>query len=437
MKIRLDFIGCRLNISEMESLGRQFRAAGHQLVGPGEPADLCVFNSCAVTGGASQTSRQRIRRLRRDNPQAKVIVTGCYAELEPQKIAKLGVDLVVSNDDKDRLLDRAVSAGLLSDEDLLPAPDAPFPLPSGENTHTRAFIKVQDGCDNRCTFCIVTVARGAGRSRGIAEVVQEIQSLSELGYQEAVLTGVHLGSFGHDDGNRQGLFELVQAILSETDISRLRLSSLEPWDLDADFFSLWADPRLCRHLHLPLQSGSDDILRRMARRTSQAEFSALVESARAAIPGLSVTTDLIVGFPGETETHFQDSLAFVDQMAFSGMHIFRFSSRAGTAAAKMKGQIHGHIIKERSQQMHELSARHERAFRTAMLGQTAEVLWETSEETLGGQLWSGLTDNYVRVSAFSPRNLSNTITPARLTSLLPDALSGEIPGEVIPLQVAL
>lgn len=434
MKVRLDFIGCRLNISEIESMGRQFRLAGYTVVGPGEQADLCVFNSCAVTHIAARTSRQKIRQLKRANPKAAVVVTGCYAEIAPQEVEALGIDLIVSNEDKDRLVQKVQEVGLLAAGEAPPAPDEPYPLPE---SHTRAFIKVQDGCDNRCTFCIVTVARGTGRSRTIPDVVAEVRQLEALGYQEVVLTGVHLGSFGHDHGNRQGLKDLVRAILHEAGVSRLRLSSLEPWDLDDDFFSLWQDRRLCRHLHLPLQSGSDTILRRMARRTSQAHFAALVHAARQAIPQVSLTTDLIVGFPGETDDEFADSLAFVDQMAFSGMHIFRFSPREGTAAFAMSGQIPPQVSKERSQQMHEVAAHHARAFRQAALGETSSVLWETAEETLGGYLWSGLTDNYIRASAFSTKYLQNQITPATLTHLIPDAVAAEIPGEALPLTEAV
>lgn len=426
MKIRFDFIGCRLNISEIETMAREFRVAGHQIVGAGEVADLCVFNSCTVTHIAARTSRQKIRRLKRENPAAKVVVTGCYAELSPDEIGKLGVDLIVGNDDKDRLVQKTIEAGLLDASTAIPAPDATFPLP-GTGEHTRAFIKVQDGCDNHCTYCIVTVARGQGRSRSIAEVVTEIGQLASLGYQEAVLTGVHLGSFGHDHDDRHGLKKLVRAILAETDLPRLRLSSLEPWDLAEDFFSLWEDPRLCRHLHLPLQHGNDAILRRMARRTSQAEFSALVDAARKAIPGLGLTTDLIVGFPGETESHFADSLAFIDRMAFSGTHIFRFSPREGTTAAKMSGQISPQISHQRSQALHQVSDYHEREFRLSMLDQTLPVLWETAEETpIGGHVWSGLTDNYIRVSAPSTANLHNRITPATLISLAPNAVEAII-----------
>jgi len=436
VRVRLDFIGCRLNISEIESLSRQFKIAGHRVVGHGEAADLCVFNTCTVTHIASRTSRQKIRRLKRDNPDAAMVVTGCYAELEPDAIAALDVDLIVGNTEKDNLLQKIVAAGLIPPVGDIPAPDAAFPLPvPGE--HTRACVKVQDGCDNRCTFCSVTLARGAGRSRTLAEVVDEIHRLEAAGYREAVLTGVHLGSFGHDRGNPHELSALVRAILAETDIPRLRLSSLEPWDLDAEFFSLWENPRLCRHLHLPLQSGSDSVLRRMARRTNQTQYAALIESARAAVPGISITTDIIVGFPGETDAEFADSLAFVDQMAFNDTHIFRYSPRTGTAAASMPAQVDPRVAHERSQQLHDLSARHARAFRQSLIGQTLPVLWETAEETVGGHLWSGLTDNYVRVSAFAAGNRHNQITLATLTHLLPDALAGDMAGETIPLQLAV
>ncbi|OQY35436.1 MAG: tRNA (N(6)-L-threonylcarbamoyladenosine(37)-C(2))-methylthiotransferase MtaB [Anaerolineaceae bacterium 4572_5.2] len=428
-KIRLDFIGCRLNISEIERLGRQFQMAGHQLVGPGENAELCVFNSCTVTHIADRSSRQRIRRLKRDNPGAVVIVTGCYAEMSPDAVAALDVDLIVGNEDKDRIVQLATEAGLLYDEDLIPAPDASFPLPESAGGHTRAFVKVQDGCDNHCTYCIVTVARGVGRSRSISDVVAEIRQLRERGYQEAVLTGVHLGSFGHERGERDGLKKLVRAILSETDLPRLRLSSLEPWDLAPDFFELWKNPRLCRHLHLPLQSGSDAVLKRMARRTTQKKFCALVESARRAIPGLAVSTDVIVGFPGESEAEFADSLAFIERMNFSRTHIFRFSGRKGTAAYAMPGQVDPQIAQERSQRLHDVAARHERTFRQSLLGQTLPVLWESSEDTPAGTLWSGLTDNYVRVSAFSAQNRHNQITPAFFFDLLPDAVAARISQE--------
>ena len=433
MRVRVDSIGCRLNISEVEEMGRSFARAGHRLVGPGDVADLYVFNTCAVTHVAARKSRQIIRQMRRANPQGNVVVTGCYSQLSPAEVDALGVDLIVNNNQKDNLPLLVAEAGLLQDADPIPAPDAtsfitPHPSSSLTKGHTRAFIKVQDGCDNHCTFCIVTVARGAGRSRPIADVVAEINRLVEMGYQEAVLSGVHLGSYGHDLGNPHGLEALVKTILAETDLPRLRLSSLEPWDLEADFFELWQNKRLLPHLHLPLQSGSDATLRRMARHTSQAEFSQLVETARKAIPDLSVTTDIIVGFPGETDEEFAESIAFIEEMDFARLHIFRYSKREGTAAAKMKAQVPSPVTKERSQRMHTLNAHQEEAFRRKFVGHTMPVLWESHEPYGFGLQWSGLTGNYLRVVAQTGPDvdLHNQVIETKLTDTVPAALLGQL-----------
>ncbi|MDM8518629.1 tRNA (N(6)-L-threonylcarbamoyladenosine(37)-C(2))-methylthiotransferase MtaB [Anaerolineales bacterium HSG6] len=432
MRIRVDSIGCRLNISEIEEMARSFTASGHRLVGPGEVADLCVFNTCVVTNMAARKSRKIIRQMRRANPQATLVVTGCYADLSPQDMDAVGADLVVDNQDKDRLPEILAEQNLLHDADPIPADDAAsFINPiinSVEGGHTRAFIKVQDGCDNRCTFCIVTVARGAGRSRTLADVVAEVNRLTMLGYQEAVLSGVHLGSYLHDQGQVEGLYQLVKTILADTDLPRLRLSSLEPWDLSPHFFDLWQNERLLPHLHLPLQSGCDATLRRMARRTSQAEFASLLETARAAIPDVGISTDVIVGFPGETEAEFTDSINFVEQMGFSKLHIFRYSRREGTAAAKMRGQVHGKTVQTRSQQMHVLGANLEEQFRQKFVGRTLPVLWEGNEPFGFGLQWSGLTGNYLRVvtQTDDQTNLRNQVTPTQLVDVAPAALHGQI-----------
>jgi threonylcarbamoyladenosine tRNA methylthiotransferase MtaB len=431
MRIRVDSIGCRLNISEVEEMARAFAGAGHRLVGPGEVADLYVFNTCAVTHIAARKSRQVIRQMRRANPAAAVVVTGCYAQLSPAEITALGVDLLVSNEQKDRLPQLVAEAGFLHDADPLPAPDESFiTTPAQGDGHTRAFIKVQDGCDNRCTFCIVTVARGPGRSRSIADILAEVNRLVAQGYQEAVLSGVHLGSFGHDGQNPHGLRDLVQAILTETDLPRLRLSSLEPWDLDAKFFELWRDDRLLPHLHLPLQSGCDETLRRMARRTSQTEFAQLLTEARAAIPDLSITTDIIIGFPGETDAEFARSLDFVAQMAFAKLHIFRYSPREGTVAARMRDKVPPAVAQHRSGEMHTLNARLEDSFRRRFVGREMSVLWESSEPYGFGLQWSGLTGNYLRVVTQTPSgtNLRNQVIPTALVDTAPAALWGQLSG---------
>ena len=375
MRIYLESLGCRLNYAEMAALGRQLAGAGHELTDAATGADLCVLNSCTVTGEAARQSRQLARQLAHANPAARLIVTGCYATLEGETVAQLpNVELVVGNERKDeflRLIQESGVRGQDQESGVTPkvrsageSAKQQIPQDSGalrgwsndDTLHvsrstqhalrTRAFVKTQDGCRNHCTFCIVTVARGDERSRPIPEIVAEVNALHVEGYQEAVLTGVHLG--GYDENNSdlrssglsapsafpfsiRGLRALVGALLAETRIPRLRLSSLEPFDLERSFFDLWADSgnRLMPHLHLPAQSGSDAVLRRMARRNRVADFETLVAAARAAIPGLTITTDLIAGFPGETEEDFDETLGFARRVGFAHIHAFPYSSAPG------------------------------------------------------------------------------------------------------------
>lgn len=423
MKVYLDSVGCRLNQSEIEAYARQFHQAGHILVGsPGE-ADLAVVNTCAVTSAAASDSRQKVRQAARGGAK-EVAVTGCWSTLHPQAAAELpGVGVVVPNAGKDRLVQRLLQ---LPDEvfDLEPVLRQPVP---GARLRTRAFIKVQDGCDNRCTFCVTTVARGEGRSRSFAEVLADIHGAVQGGAQEVVLTGVHLGSWGQDFPRPLHLRHLVLAILSETALPRLRLSSLEPWDLDADFFSLWEDPRLCRHLHLPLQSGCAATLRRMARKVTPESFAALVAAARKAIPGVAVTTDVIAGFPGEDDAEFAESVEFIASMRFAGGHAFTYSPRPGTAAARMPRQVPSALRKERNARLRTLFSVSALEYQAGFVGQVLPVLWE-SAAALGPDGWrmSGLTDNYLHVSALARQDLWNTITPVRLVSIQEGGLSGMV-----------
>lgn len=426
MRVRLESVGCRLNMGEIEALARSLAAAGHRVVGPGEAADLCILNTCTVTSMASKKSRQLIRQIKRGNPDATVVATGCDVELAPHAALDAGVDLVVGNSDKDRLLEIADGRGLLREPD--PDLDQTNFYGPGDSLRTRAFLKVQDGCDNRCTFCVTTIARGPGRSVPRTRLLDEVRELVRLGYREVVLTGVHLGSYGHDTGDRHGLKGLVEAVLTATAVARLRLSSLEPWDLDAGFFEVFADPRLLPHLHLPLQSGCDATLKRMARRTSRSEFSRLVADARRVVPDLGISTDVIVGFPGETDAEFAETVGFVDRISFSRLHIFRYSRRKGTRAALMPGQVPAPVAQERSRRMHLLGAELERRFNLGLLGRTADVLWETGEDLDDSLRWSGLTPNFVRVTTTTPtdRDLENQVTPTEIVEVVPGGLVGRI-----------
>jgi threonylcarbamoyladenosine tRNA methylthiotransferase MtaB len=427
MKVFLDTIGCRLNQSEIENFARQFRAAGHTIVSSPAEADTVVINTCAVTSQAASDSRQKIRQAaRRPNGAAApgVVVTGCWSTLDPAAAEALpGVIRVVPNLEKEHLVARFLN---VPQETFDLEPLAREPLP-GAHLRTRAFIKVQDGCDNHCTFCVTRIARGPGRSRVVGDVLNDARAALDGGAQELVLTGVHLGSWGQDFHPSARLFDLVDAILRLPDLPRLRLSSLEPWDLDNDFFSLWSDPRLCRHLHLPLQSGSEDTLRRMARKTTPETFARLVEAARKVSPDMAITTDIIVGFPGETDDHFAASLNFVRQMQFANGHVFTYSSRPGTVAARMTGQVPQDIRKRRGTVMRAAINEAARVYRARFIGSEMDVLWEATD-SFGPEGWRlhGLTDNYLPVTAFSPQKLWNQLSRVRLESLVEDGLIGKI-----------
>ena len=432
MRIYVGSLGCKLNQSEMDNLAGRLTGLGYQIVASPAEADLCVLNTCAVTHVAAQKSRQTLRRMHRENPDARLVVTGCYAELEPGDLRGLpGVELVAGNQDKDRL------EALIGADGTHPAPTIAAPHASRFTPHdsrftpprTRAFVKIQDGCDNACAYCVIRLARGPQRSRPPDQVLAEVEARLAAGHQEIVLTGVHIGAYGGDRGDASlgvDLWALVSRLLAETDVPRLRLSSIEPWDLPQRAFGLWRDPRLCRHLHLPLQSGSDAVLRRMARRYTTAEFGALVEAARSAIPGLAVTTDVIVGFPGETEMEHAQSLDFVQAMGFSRVHVFPYSLRPGTLAAKMPGQVPSQIKTGRARAMRAVAAASGLAFRQQFAGQRLEVLWESSRKEGADLVWSGLTDNYLRVYAASEENLANQLLSVQLVEPFKEGLWGQI-----------
>ncbi len=424
MRIHLQTLGCRLNEAELESWRRGFQARGHTLTGCVEEADLLVVNTCAVTGEAVRKSRKLLSRSSRVNPGARLVVSGCYASLDPDAATEIeGVDLVVPNQDKERLVE--IVAEKL-DLHLMPQsatdPDAGSLLSGGRQ---RAFIKVQDGCRYRCTFCIVTLARGDERSRPEGEIIEEINHLHRQGIQEAVLTGVHIGGYGSDTGS--SIPRLVRRILQQTDIPRLRIGSIEPWDLPEDFWTLFENPRFMPHLHLPLQSGSDSVLRRMARRCRSDEYRRLVRQAREQVADINITTDIIVGFPGETEQEWRQTLDFVEEIGFGDLHIFAYSPRQGTKAASLPGAIDRELKHRRSQTLHQLGERMKRQALKSCLGSTLAVLIEGGN----GQSWGGYTPNYLRVKASdsSGAELKNRIVDIAITGIDEEGL--QLEGEVL------
>jgi threonylcarbamoyladenosine tRNA methylthiotransferase MtaB len=390
---------------------------------------LTVRLSTHVVTAAATSDRQKIRHLRREGVKG-IIVTGCWSTLFPDEVSRLdGVSQIIPNHNKENLIPILFQIPIET-FDLEPIERQPSP---GIRFRTRAFIKVQDGCDNHCTFCVTKLARGRSRSRSIGDIFSDINihtSQSEKDSspaKEIVLTGVQLGDWGRDLIPQQHLPDLIRSILDNFDFARLRLSSLEPWNLTSDFFALWKDSRICRHFHLPLQSGSLPTLRRMARRTTPQSFSTLVAAARIAIPDVAITTDLIAGFPGETEHEFEETVQFVSEMNFSGGHVFTFSPRPGTAALRLPDQVPFPIRKERNARLREILDASASKYQSRFIGQTMNVLWE-STSVVGPDGWhlSGLTDNYLRINATASYNLWNQITPVRITGLTEKGLQGDI-----------
>ncbi|MGQ9584978.1 MAG: tRNA (N(6)-L-threonylcarbamoyladenosine(37)-C(2))-methylthiotransferase MtaB [Anaerolineae bacterium] len=415
MKVYLTFVGCKLNLAEIEELGRQLRGAGARLVEAPEEADLCVFNSCTVTATAAGKSRRKVRQLLRRAPTAQIMVTGCHATEAPGELRGLSPRVrVVDNEGKEGI---ATWVNAHMGARRQPAESASCGASEPPALRTRAFIKIQDGCNNACTYCVVRLARGPQRSRPPEAVLEDVRQRVREGYREVVLTGVHVGAYGQDLGT--DLVFLLRELLAETGVQRLRLSSIEPHDLTPALLDLWEDPRLCPHLHLPLQSGCDATLRRMGRRYTAGEFGAQVAAAREAIPDLAVTTDVIVGFPGETDEEFAQTLRFVRGLGLARVHIFPFSPRPGTPAADMPNQVPLPVIRERCQALTAVALESGRQFVRRFLGREMDVLFEQCVgPARGDATWSGLTGNYLRVRATSREDLHNQVRRVRLLGVL-------------------
>ena len=419
-KVAIHTHGCKLNQADSQVLARQFQKAGFTIVRSAAQADVVVLNSCTVTANSDSKARQYLRRARRSNPDALVVATGCYAQRAKGDLSAMeSVSLVLDNRDKPNLV--ATIANKLEVESGSLAENLAVPAPG----RSRAMVKIQEGCDQVCSYCIVPKVRGRERSIPPDEIIAQINERAKLGCREAVLTGTQLGTYGFDLPGID-LAGLLQQVLVETSISRLRISSLQAQEITPNLLGLWDDSRLCPHFHIPLQSGSDTILKSMRRRYDTARFAETIALVRKTIPGAGITTDIIIGFPGEGVREFAESYSFAASMGFSDMHVFPFSIRPGTSAAHLDDQVIDAQKKERSGEMLELAAASVKKFRQGALGQVRPVLWEPTQGKTCGGIWSGLTDNYVRVKANSGRDLSNLITDARLTGLDEDWVTGEV-----------
>ncbi len=400
MKITFETLGCKLNQAETEALARQFLDAGHELVPEAEEADVFILNTCTVTHTADAKARHLLSRVKRKNPNAVLVATGCYAQRNPEELARL-VDLVVDNNGKDKLLEKLKEAGISRNS------QQPQKTAGAATFRTRAFVKIQDGCTNFCAYCIVPYVRAEEKSLPAAGILATVKKLEVEGYREIVLTGTRIGAYDDKGADLRGLAE---KLLAETEIPRLRLSSLQPQEITPALLDLWQDARLCPHFHLSLQSGSAGVLKGMNRRYTPAQYEKTVKLIRKTIPEVAITTDVIVGFPGETDTEFKESLDFCRRMHFAHIHVFMFSPRAGTKAATMPGQVNEKVKKTRSQEMLALAQESADEFRSQFSGEFLDVLWEKQEDGV----WSGVTGNYIRVFKQSAKDLGNRVGKVKL-----------------------
>ena len=413
--------GCKLNQADSQSLARQFGEAGYRLVESSSNADVVVLNSCTVTATADAKARQFLRAARRRNPDAVIVATGCYAQRAPGELDGLeAVSLVLGNTSKDELVAAAHLAARGASPETLPATG----IIRGSSTglRTRAMVKIQEGCDQVCAYCIVPKVRGRERSVPAEEIIAQINRHADEGCREVALTGTQLGSYGFDLPDLD-LPRLLERILSETRVERLRVSSLQAHEITERLLDLWGDARLMRHFHIPLQSGCDRILRSMRRRYDTARFRTAVEHVRQCFPDAGITTDFIVGFPGETDDDFLRSRDFAKCMEFADIHVFPYSPRPGTSAFHFGEQVAESDKRARMGEMLALSAESRLRFRESQLGATRPVLWERSSRSGS---WTGLTDNYVRVRARDQSDLANRIVDARLVAIDGDWVLGEI-----------
>ena len=423
--VAIETHGCKLNLADSELLAAQFARRGYTVVEAGRPADVYVLNTCTVTRTADAKARQALRAARRRSPDALVVATGCYAQRAAQELRELpGVALVAGNSRKAELVDEVLRLRGQAASPSTAAVEPPWPrLPR----RTRAFVKIQEGCDQVCAYCIVPRVRGRERSIPTADVVREVRQRVAEGYQEVVLTGTQLGSYGFDLPNAT-LASLLDQVLRTTEVPRLRVSSLQPQEITPDLLRLWQDDRrLCPHFHMPLQSGSDRVLTRMRRRYGAADYVAAVERVRDALPRAAITADVIVGFPGETEDEFAQTMALCRQVGFADLHVFPYSVRPGTSAAYFPDRVESQTIAARTRAMLDVAKELAAAHRKRCVGQVYSVLWE--EETAdadGPPRWSGLTETYLRVHTRSWARLLGRPTPAEVVAVDGDRVWADV-----------
>lgn len=432
-KIAFYTLGCKVNQADTASMENLFLRSGHQLVSFDGEADVYIINTCVVTNTGQRKSRQTIHRAIRKNPNALIVVTGCYPQTAAEEVKAIaGVDMIIGNQDRaqivqlveERLAHRQTDT--LDAVHKLTASTAFEEMAAGDITDkTRAFLKIQEGCNQFCTYCIIPYARGPLRSRSLESIRTETQRLISAGFKEIVLIGIHLGCYGKENSDGPTLYDAVKTVLDVPGVQRLRLGSLESVEVEPRLLTLMQeDARFCRHLHLPMQSGCDKVLQAMHRPYTTAKFKTLLADIKTKVPDIAITTDVIAGFPGETEADFETTCKFAESCGFSKMHIFPFSARKGTPAEKFAGAVTEAVKKERADILGRIDETMHKAFLQAMVGQNAEVLFE---QPAGEDYFEGLTGNYQRVFVKSGgRNLGGEILPVKITAFDGEKLLGEI-----------
>lgn len=432
-KIAFYTLGCKVNQADTASMENLFLRSGHQLVNFDGEADVYIINTCVVTNTGQRKSRQTIHRAIRKNPNALIVVTGCYPQTAAEEVKAIaGVDMIIGNQDRaqivqlveERLAHRQTDT--LDAVHKLTASTAFEEMAAGDITDkTRAFLKIQEGCNQFCTYCIIPYARGPLRSRSLESIRTETQRLISAGFKEIVLIGIHLGCYGKENPDGPTLYDAVKTVLDVPSVQRLRLGSLESVEVEPRLLTLMQeDARFCRHLHLPLQSGCDKTLQAMHRPYTTVKFKTLLADIKTKVPDIAITTDVIAGFPGETEADFETTCKFAESCGFSKMHIFPFSARKGTPAEKFAGAVTEAVKKERADILGRIDETMHKAFLQAMVGQNAEVLFE---QPAGEDYFEGLTGNYQRVFVKSGgRNLGGEILPVKITAFDGEKLLGKI-----------
>lgn len=432
-KIAFYTLGCKVNQADTASMENLFLRSGHQLVSFDGEADVYIINTCVVTNTGQRKSRQTIHRAIRKNPNAVIVVTGCYPQTAAEEVKAIaGVDLIIGNQDRAqivKMVEKRLQHRQVDTFDAvhkLTASTEFEEMAAGDITDkTRAFLKIQEGCNQFCTYCIIPYARGPLRSRSLSGIRIETERLVKAGFKEIVLIGIHLGCYGKANPGGATLYDAVKTVLAVPGVQRVRLGSLESVEVEPRLLELMReDSRFCRHLHLPLQSGCDKTLQAMHRPYTTAKFKTLLADIKNRVPDIAITTDVIVGFPGETEADFETTCKFAESCGFSKMHIFPFSARKGTPAEKFAGAVTEAVKKERADILGRIDETMHKTFLQAMVGQTAEVLFE---QPAGEDYFEGLTGNYQRVFVKSGgRNLGGEILPVKITAFDGEKLLGEI-----------